>query len=210
MTNQEFKKISKCPKCGQEIDSMTTSCPWCGCQINYKEAVNSITIFNQELQKIDSEKIQAIRVVEEDFQEQINKAWREKKKEELKQNEEDQVNKIEDRYNEKKENYIMNFPVPNTKEDIVQFMTLISSNIENSFKGKSDIDTDVWVSKFNQIKSQAEIAMVHDESLSKVLAIYNETMEKYQQKKKKDTILVIGLLLILFILAIKMMFFPGY
>lgn len=83
MSEQEFKKINKCPKCGQEIDSMTTSCPWCGCQINYKEAVSSITTFNQELQKIDAEKIQAIEANDREFQEQINKAWREKKKEEL-------------------------------------------------------------------------------------------------------------------------------
>lgn len=210
MSEQKFKKVSKCPKCGQEIDSMTTSCPWCGCQINYKEAVNSITTFNQELQKIDTEKIQAIEAVDKEFQEQINKAWRDKKKEELESKKGDQENKIEERYNEKKENYVMNFPIPNTKEDIVQFMTLLASHIEKSLKGNSDVSTEVWVSKFNQVKTQAEIAMSHDEALSKVLSIYDETMEKYQIQQKKDKILIIAFCVIFAILAIKMLFFPGY
>ena len=210
MTEQEFKKISKCPKCGQEIDNMFTSCPWCGCQINYKEAVSSITTFNQELQKIDAEKIQAIEVVDKEFQEQINKAWRDKKKEELESKKDEQEYKIEERYNEKKENYVMNFPIPNTKEDIVQFMTILASHIEKSLKGNTDISTDVWVSKFNQVKAQAEIAMSHDEALSKVLSIYNETMKKYQKQQEKDRILIIAFFVFFVILVIKMLFFPGY
>ncbi len=48
---------------------------------------------------------------------------------------------------EKRVNLIRTFPIPNTREDILEFMILASTNIENSFRGGI---SEAWAVKFEQ------------------------------------------------------------
>ena len=55
---------------------------------------------------------------------------------------------------------IQNFPIPNTKEDIFEFMILAASNFEEQYSNSDDrqkVISKAWVSKINQGYQKAKI-----------------------------------------------------
>ena len=68
--------------------------------------------------------------------------------------EENEVEEAQERFDEhkrqQKANLIINFSVPNTREDILEFMILASSNIDVK-KGIDDEVTKAWLSKLDQV-----------------------------------------------------------
>lgn len=71
---------------------------------------------------------------------------------------------------EQKDHMIRNFPIPNTKEDIIEFMILASSNILG--EDKQDI-YEAWLAKFEQAYQKALILFAGDPDIVKVQQIYS-------------------------------------
>lgn len=67
---------------------------------------------------------------------------------------------------------IRNYPVPNTKEDILEFMILASSNI-NGETHKNLFDA--WVSKFEQTYNKAKMVLKNDYCYEQIEEIYKKT-----------------------------------
>lgn len=79
-----------------------------------------------------------------------------------------------------KEDLIKSFPIPNAKEDIIDFMLLATSNIqteENESLYKS------WIIKLEQGYQKAQILMKDDEDFLIVEDLYNKTKKKIGGKK---------------------------
>lgn len=75
---------------------------------------------------------------------------------------------------------IKSFPIPNTKEDIMEYMILASSHIgydENTFKGEdSEEYEEAWMTKFLQAYQKAKIVFAHDKNFTKIQIMYENTL----------------------------------
>ena len=73
---------------------------------------------------------------------------------------------------EQKAMIIRNYPIPNSKEDIIEFMILASSNIGG------ELDNGVfeaWIAKFEQAYQKAQLTLKNDPVFSQIEEIYEKT-----------------------------------
>lgn len=79
------------------------------------------------------------------------------------------------------------FPVPNSKEDILEFMVLASSNFDEeeymAHKGEDNISA-AWLSKIEQCHKKASLSL-NSEDMLKVNEIYDAIKERIADAKKK-------------------------
>lgn len=81
-----------------------------------------------------------------------------------------------------RDHMIRNFPIPNAKEDIIEFMVLASSNI----LGEDDKDIfEAWLAKFEQCYQKAFIVFQNDNDLNRVQQIYDDCYAKIERENNK-------------------------
>lgn len=83
---------------------------------------------------------------------------------------------------QEKANMIINYSLPNTKEDIREFMLLASSNIDTN-RELNDIVTSAWISKLDQVYQKAVISMSGDEDFKQIEEIYLKKQREIKAKK---------------------------
>ena len=102
---------------------------------------------------------------------------------------------------------IKNFPIPNTKEDIFEFMFLATSNFDTEYYishlSEEDI-SDAWLSKIDQCYKKAKLLLSKEdfEIIEKTYIDIKSNITKSTIKSKNQSVLsiffiIIGLLLIL-------------
>ncbi len=77
-------------------------------------------------------------------------------------------------------NIIRNYPIPNTKEDIIEFMILASTNITGE-QQKNIFDA--WLVKFEQSYQKAQIVMKDSSDLNRIKVIYDKTHKQINKEK---------------------------
>lgn len=106
---------------------------------------------------------------------------------------------------------IRNFTVPNTKEDVLEFMILASSNINLSAASASNFSdaganndeewnamkarNDAWLSKVEQVYQKAKITFGNDSNFHKIQEIYLRTvtsLKDAQKKRKKRELIIVS------------------
>lgn len=147
-TSNKFGDVKKCPTCGAMIQSFTTKCPECGFEFRNVEANCSIQKLFTLLNSV------------EDTREAggfLN----------FKQLHQD------DNIRRKKISIIQNFPIPNTKDDILEFLTLAvplakkPKFFNNDYEQKEMYPT--WKAKCQQIIMKARFSMKDDpETLAEI------------------------------------------
>lgn len=106
---QEFAgKVYKCPNCGEVLKSFEVKCPACGCELRGAKASSAVKEFALKLEAIESRR----------EYEPPRGFFRT-----LTTNE--QLSKTD----EQKVSLIKSFSVPNTTEDMLEFMILATSNV---------------------------------------------------------------------------------
>lgn len=115
---------------------------------------------------------------------------------------------------EQKITLIKSFPIPNSKEDILEFMVVASTNFDASASlsgnGMKKSVSDAWLSKVEQSYQKAMLLFVNDPDFSKIQNVYDQVCSKikettaYAKKKRiiQTTLRTIGLwggLLVFFI-----------
>ena len=85
----------------------------------------------------------------------------------------------------------INFSVPNTKEDIMEFMILAASNIDVK-KGVDDDVTKAWISKLDQVYQRAEISMGGHPDFAQIKSIYDRKKKELKNKKIKGFLIGAG------------------
>lgn len=77
---------------------------------------------------------------------------------------------------------IKEFPIPNTKEDIMEYMILTSSNIgykNDLYKGEeAEAYEEAWMTKFLQGYQKAKLVFVNDRDFSKIQKMYENTLAR--------------------------------
>lgn len=87
---------------------------------------------------------------------------------------------------------IRNFPIPNTKEDIWEFMILASANMDSNPNNELSA---AWQSKIEQAYQKAQLVFCDEKELSRIQDKYNQITSKLSKKKKLQSIKNIGSLL---------------
>lgn len=106
-----------------------------------------------------------------------------------------------------KANIIRSFPIPNTKEDIFEFMILASSNIDEH-PNKEVFNA--WIAKFEQCYQKAKLSFKQESDFIKIQAIYEKTYKTIKKLRRKGPIrklltivLPIVILLVLCVVGLK-------
>ena len=110
-------ELHKCPNCGEIINSFSAFCTSCGYEIRDRDTSDSIKEFSRRLSEISSKNAMIGNV--------------------YLQNQQIIKEKVE---------LISNYPVPNTKEDILEFMIMADSNINSNYDRK-DVLSQAWIKK---------------------------------------------------------------
>lgn len=172
-------EIHKCPNCGEVLDSFTKNCPQCGFELRGAKAVSSVSELAMKLEQIEKQ--------------------RDKKKSSI-----FTQSTAMSKTDEQKINLIKNFPIPNTKEDIMEFMILASSNIFSDVDNKTLAEKELskaWNAKFEQAYNKAKILFEGDLDFNKIQGIHERKSKKLKSKEREPAIIcaiVYGVLFALF------------
>jgi hypothetical protein len=85
---------------------------------------------------------------------------------------------------------IKTFPIPNTKEDIMEYMLLASSNIGYVAKD-NPIDKEyenAWVTKFMQGYQKAKLVFSEDYDFNKIQQLYENTLSRLDNAEKQNNL----------------------
>lgn len=126
--------ITRCPACGEIVDKDAVICPSCGYGIR-DVADGSIALLSQKLDLIES-----------------------KRPQKRKKDEKDTISATDKR----KISLIRSWPIPNNKDDLIEFAAMASGNciaspkLGNDRIAAEDALADAWRSKFDQAYAKAE------------------------------------------------------
>ena len=186
-----ISKNSKCPNCGSEVSSFDLKCAYCGHE--FQTAINTSAV-NVLADKINQLELQRNTHHYKNM---------------VKYGKKDEVNTIE----KQKIELIKNFIIPNTKQDIYEFMILAITNFDLEYY-RTHIDeediTDAWLVKIEQCYQKANL-LLDGSDRAKIIDLYNnikpgiEKAKNFKQeelkRKKEQKIKKIALFSILGILA---------
>lgn len=154
-TSNKAGDVKKCPACGAVIEAFNTNCLYCGHEFRNVEANNSIQRLFEMLNQVEESKEEPT-----SLRGMFTAAW------------------DEDRVLSKKKTIIQNFPVPNTKEDIIEFLTLALPLAKKPgfFSDPERVQMyPVWKAKCEQIILKARFSMKNDpETLAEINAYGKE------------------------------------
>lgn len=104
--------------------------------------------------------------------------------------------------NKKLSKYIINYPVPNSKENLLEFMILATSNIDVKNDDEDDIIiVDAWIKKMNQIYEKSKLSLKGSD-LEKIETLYKNKINEIKIKKYKTILYIIFGVLCMFLLYI--------
>ncbi len=198
-TGRQFEyegTIHKCPNCGDIIDAYESVCESCGYEIRDRKASNSIRELAAKIQEIEKTRART-------------------KHHPLKtlyfgQSITDTDKKIV--------SLVSSFPIPNSKEDLYEFIVLSHSNINvdvydtggNQFK-ENDARlaiSNAWKAKLEQAYHKAKLVFAGDPRMGDIQAMYESVHKSINKAKWKNWkfigvlyAILIGFLIIVFVFA---------
>ncbi len=178
--------LHKCPNCGEMLKSFVSNCPSCGYEFRNTHSSNSIREFIIKLEQIEAKEMPEIEENESVMKQIFGKDLNEKDKEDEARED------FEEQKAKEKANLIINFSVPNTKEDILEFMILAASNIDTK-KEIDDIVSEAWISKLEQVYQRAEITMKNNPDFVEIKKIYDTKKKQIKHKKIKGFLAVVSI-----------------
>lgn len=174
-------QIHKCPQCGETIKSFVSSCPTCGYEIRDSHGVSSIRQLAMKLEQLEATRSpqKNMNIFEQAFYggTQLQKT------------------------DEQKIELIRNFAIPNTKEDILEFIIFAAANIDLKVYGlESNSDptrrelSDAWLSKLEQADQKAEILFGHTQDYLTIRNTYEKKLKAINKQKRQPVWLILGVL----------------
>lgn len=151
--SNKYGDVKKCPACGAMIVSFSVSCPECGYQFTNIEANSSIQKLFEMLNQAEAENKEA------GFFDRLY-----------------QVSSTS-----KKQTIIQNFPIPTTKEDILEFLSLAVPLARKPGMLHADSRTLIlyptWKAKCEQIIMKAKFSMRNDKEVMEIIAEYAKELK---------------------------------
>lgn len=180
-------KIHKCPNCGEVLNSFVTNCPACGYELRDSKNSSAVEELSRKLEEIEQNRDRT------KVSTKILGAF----------NLSDGLTKTD----EQKISLIRNFPIPNTKEDLYEFLILSKSNIEIDLYENTQIKSarlaisDAWKAKFEQAYQKAKLLLKNDDRMIEIDAMYKEINHSINKAKRKTWVIlgvVFGILVVVY------------
>lgn len=172
-------ELHKCPNCAEILNSFMPSCPSCGYELRGAKGASVVKGFAEKLEQIENSR----EVQKRDFSTAILAVF-----------DEDKLNKTDER----KINLIRSFSIPNTKEDIIEFMILAASNIDLKLYGVENraainspqrLISDAWLAKFEQAYEKARFSFSgYPDFMNIIKEIYEKKMIQLEEEKRNKKI----------------------
>lgn len=176
-------KVYKCPNCGEILPSFVRNCPACGLELRGKKAVSSVREFALKLEAIEA-----------------RREYEPPKTRPSKRNDSNSISKTD----EQKINLIQTFSIPNTKEDILEFMILATSNV-NIYAVGHAVDysaaetkiAEAWISKTKQVYEKAKAAYGTEQDFVQIENLYDSLNHEIKKAQRAEIMQpVIGIMCI--------------
>lgn len=174
-------ELHKCPNCGEVLPAFVAMCPACGHEIRGTKSATAVKELAFRLQNIEAQKMPSFEEKKSVMKIIFGRDFKEE--DEVKEN----LRRFENQKDEEKASLIINFSVPNTKEDIMEFMILAASNI-NIKEGVDDVVSKAWISKLDQVYQRAEISMSGHPEFMQIKSIYDHKKQEMKNKKLKGAL----------------------
>lgn len=169
-------EVIKCPECGEVLKSFEINCPACGHELRNIKTSNAVKEFALKLEAIEAgreyEKPRGLFSSQEALQ---------------------RVSKTD----EQKISLIKSFSVPNSKEDMLEFMILATSNMNMTTydyysntsisKGEKELNA-AWYSKVQQVYEKAKRSYSTDNVFIEIKSLYDKCNENIKKSQKRGVI----------------------
>lgn len=174
-------ELYKCPNCAEKLDSFKSFCSTCGYELRGAKGASVVKEFAKKLEQIESVRTDTKKVysVIGDIFGKFNKT------------------------DEQKINLIRSFSIPNTKEDIVEFVILAASNIDLRLYGFSGGNpnssqraiSDAWLAKFEQAYDKARFSFANSPDFLNIKEIHDQKMKALNKVKRGNKLVFISIIL---------------
>lgn len=174
--------IHKCPNCGEVLNSFVTNCPACGYELRSLKNLSAVAELASKLEEIENSR------EEETEADKRRRAFY------------GDVGVGLSKTDEQKISLIRNFPIPNTKEDLYEFLILSKSNIDIGVYEIARVNSaryaisEAWKSKFEQAYLKAKILLKNDDRMVEINTMH-EAINKSINNAKLSIGKMLGILL---------------
>ncbi|MBQ4510156.1 MAG: zinc ribbon domain-containing protein [Clostridia bacterium] len=192
-----------CVNCGENLQNGAKFCASCGTPVNQNASANNErkAIYDGEIHKCPNcgEALKSFETICPTCQFELRGTKGSNSVKEL-------ADKLEKSTSEnQKITIIKNYPIPNTKEDIFEFMFLAYSNFDAKYYAEhQDVEdiSDAWLAKVEQCYQKAKF-LLHKNEIQKIEEMYMKIKGDIQIVNKKDSkrniasiiMIIIGLLI---------------
>ena len=186
-------EVRKCPHCGARVRSFRTTCEECGYEFRNAEAVKSAAILFEQIKSLEMEKTRELALHEDNKNKQL-KAFggvysreRRKQRDDLVENLNEAEKAIKKRFNEAKASLIKLYAVPNTNQDLLEFLTMAAAAACRN-DGDVEEEEEAWLQKTDQIYQKLLIVAADDqETLKQATGVVASLIKRLPLKHKSFT-----------------------
>lgn len=179
----------RCPNCGRVINSFTRNCTACGFELRNIGTSSAVREFTLKLENLEKRRCESPNGLSFFYN-----------------------NIFISRTDEQEISLIPNYSIPNTKEDMLEFIILATSNINyESFDSTNTKITksekalaEAWRSKIKQVYEKARMSYGDAEDFERIQNLYDESNKKVRKSKRCGVIkwcMLFGWVPMLFIVA---------
>ena len=173
VNSNKMGDIRKCPACNAIVQSYSAICADCGHSFSNISAVSSVTKLHEQLMAVESEER------ERESNEKNQPSQGSSFFNSLTKQSSDQmaIHNLEETILKRKASIITSFPIPNSKEDILEFLTMAVPECKNKpnfmmmATGKGKIYK-AWYSKAEQIVMKAKFSLKEDKKAMEEITYY--------------------------------------
>ncbi len=194
--------VRKCPHCGAPVSGFQSSCSECGHEFSNIEAVKSTNVLFEKLQALEMEKARELTAHEETKNKQlmalserhnnaggfgklIGKDRQNEERDDLVRTLEKDAMVIEKKYRQAKLNMIKLYAVPNTKEDLLELLSMASAAAYDN-DGVIGDEEEVWLQKTDQIYQKLLVCAANDtitlnQATNMIVSLIKRLPKNYKQ-----------------------------
>ena len=163
--SNKYGDVRKCPTCGSLVPALATSCPDCGYEFAGIESNLSSQKLAAKIEQINQEYENKISSIKENISE--DNKWSLKK---------NKINAIAQ--------VVKNFPIPNTKADLFEFITSMQTKMLSEFISKAE--GEAYFTKYNEAIIKSKAMCANDQMFASIISEHANIIAQYEQVKKKQ------------------------
>lgn len=186
--SEKYGDVRKCPACGAIVPFMAAKCPECGYEFTNVEANSSTRLLMQKIDEIQAQYAELTANVDNKDESTIRTRGYQVKRQ----------------LNDRTAQLIQNFPIPNTREDLIEFLTLCigNSKADSIMLDGNDPVTPAWRKKLQQVIAKVKVALPNDQQAQELIEEYEGKRENSKKKGKKIAIGIVVLIVVACLIAL--------